>query len=133
MALRFLFRLGHQAKRRRVRGFLFDPSSNQLTILGTLGGGYSHALGINEAGQVVGVSITGSGSYHALITGSNGQGMTDLGTLGGRDSRAHGINDAGQVVGYVTGTFIPEPASYVTMLIGLGLIAFVVRRMPGVQ
>ena len=42
-----------------------------------------YALGINDAGQVVGSSITAAGAQHAFITGPNGVGMTDLGTLGG--------------------------------------------------
>ena len=51
----------------------------KLTYLGTLGGTYSWATGINAAGQVAGYSDTaGNGSHHAFITGPNGVGMTDL-------------------------------------------------------
>ena len=51
--------------------------------LGTLGGDYSDAYGINDAGQVVGWSYTAEGFGHAFITAADGMGMRDLGTLGG--------------------------------------------------
>jgi probable HAF family extracellular repeat protein len=68
--------------------------------LGTLGGSYSGARGINRGGQVVGYSETAAGRVHAFLW-VNGA-MTDLGTLGGSSSYAYGINDNGQVVGYST-------------------------------
>ena len=49
--------------------------------LGTLGGGVSHAHGINDAGQVVGYAYTAEGFKHAFITGPDGAGMTDLNSL----------------------------------------------------
>ena len=52
-----------------------------MTDLGTLGGSYSIAHGINDAGQVVGYSATATGDQHAFITGPNGVGMTDLNLL----------------------------------------------------
>ncbi|WP_434130469.1 hypothetical protein [Methylocaldum sp. GT1BB] len=66
-----------------------------ITDLGTLGGTYSHTIGINDAGRVAGGSETASEEGHAFVTVDGV--MTDLGTLGGRDSRAEGINDAGQI------------------------------------
>jgi probable HAF family extracellular repeat protein len=76
--------------------YLVDLNSKTATDIGTLGGSYSVAQGINDAGQVVGRS-----GDHAFITGPDGMGMRDLGTLGGdySYSEASGINDAGQVVG----------------------------------
>ena len=72
--------------------------------LGSLGGSYTYAYGVNNSGQVVGESGTLSGSGHAFLYG--GGMMTDLGTLGGSfSSAAQAINNSGQVVGYCYGLF----------------------------
>lgn len=63
-------------------------------------GGYAVAFGINEAGQVVGVSETASGDQHAVLW--DGGNAIDLGTLGHPHSIARDINEAGQVVGVST-------------------------------
>ncbi len=65
-----------------------------MTDLGTLGGTSSFAIGLNDAGQVIGHSTTAAGASHAFITGPDGVGLTDLGTLGEAS-----INGAGQVAG----------------------------------
>src|SRR5690242_12965143 len=50
--------------------------------LGTLGGSFSLAGGMNEEGSVVGFStVAGNGAVHAFLWRSGE--MTDLGTLGG--------------------------------------------------
>jgi probable HAF family extracellular repeat protein len=64
--------------------------------LGVLGGSFSYAYGINQLGQVVGMSDTGTGFEHAFLY-ANGK-MTDLGTLNG-NSRGLGVNLSGEVVG----------------------------------
>lgn len=86
-----------------------------VRLLGTLGGGSSGANGINDAGQVVGDSLTNNGELHAFITGPNGVGMTDLNSVvnlpeGSVLSRATGINNSGQVIAISP---IPEPETYV--------------------
>jgi probable HAF family extracellular repeat protein len=68
-----------------------------ITDLGTLGGGYSGAYGINYKGQVVGDSDGRAFLY-------SGGTLQDLATLlGGNLSIARGVNNKGQVVG-VTST-----------------------------
>jgi probable HAF family extracellular repeat protein len=73
-----------------------------LTELGTLGGQFSGANGINEQGQVVGQSTIIGGASHAFFW-SGGE-MSDLGVPGGYlASGATGINSNGQIVGYANG------------------------------
>jgi len=74
------------------------PPRYEVIDLETLGGSYSRAYGINEAGQVVGYAETADGEQHAFLWDRN-IGMIDLGTLGGNKSSAFGINNFGQVVG----------------------------------
>jgi probable HAF family extracellular repeat protein len=73
--------------------------SYSITDLGTLGGNFSSASGINISGQVVGNSSTAAGDTHAYIY-NDGTGMVDLGTLGGNFSGGAGINNFGQAVGF---------------------------------
>jgi len=77
----------------------FVNSNGTMTDLGTLGGvgGFSVAKAVNDAGTIIGDSITAGGAPHAFIY-SNGV-MTDMGTLGGTMAYAHGINSSGTIVG----------------------------------
>jgi probable HAF family extracellular repeat protein len=69
-----------------------------LTDLGTLGGRYSVAVGVNANGQVVGTSTTRAGKRHVFLW-EKGR-MRDIGLIGvPRDFLASGplINDRGEV------------------------------------
>ena len=74
-----------------------------MVDLGTLGGQYAQAWGINDSGFVTGNSQTKSdvGATHAFIW-HKGTGMLDLGTLAGDFSYGTFINANNHVVGYST-------------------------------
>ena len=91
----------------RTRAFVFDREAS--TVLGTLGGRDSMALGINNAGQVVGWSHTAgptpgtSGPEHAFIF-QNGI-IEDIGTkTTSNGTWASNINESGQVSGWARGS-----------------------------
>ena len=72
-------------------------STYSITDLGSLGGGRTSPMGINNRGAVVGFSATLDGLTRAfLYTGGS---LVDLGTLGGDDSFAYRISDNGLIVG----------------------------------
>jgi probable HAF family extracellular repeat protein len=74
-------------------------TNGNYQALGTLGGKESYGASINNAGTVVGGSLTASGELHAFRA-SKGK-IQDLGTLGsGGWSTALGINESGAVTGY---------------------------------
>lgn len=87
------------------------PIRYKLTDLGTLGGTFSQAFGVNDKGWVVGFSTTeGDLGLHAFLWRDGV--MIDLGTLAGSDplpySMALSINNRGEIVGF-SETSIADP------------------------
>ncbi len=117
--------------------FITGPNGTDMRDLGALGGNYSGALAINNAGQAVGFSGIGHPVYpggpdieHAFITGPNGAGMMDLNLLvdlpeGIILTNARDINNNGQVI---AAGMVPEPESYALLLTGLALVGFIAWR-----
>ncbi len=69
------------------------PAGGQAVDLGTLGGSFSSAYGLNRAGQVVGASATANNSAIHAVLWRDGN-MLDLGP-----GYANQINDSGHIVG----------------------------------
>src|SRR5216684_2753355 len=67
-----------------LHAFFYNGKS--IADLGTLGGDYSFAYGVNSKGQIVGESKNAAGQVNAFLY-TQGK-MSDLGTLGGNGSRA---------------------------------------------
>ncbi|SEK61625.1 PEP-CTERM sorting domain-containing protein [Nitrosovibrio tenuis] len=80
------------------------------TDLGTLGGSYSHAFGINNSGQVVGDSeLPDFRTQHGAVW--NGTIATGLAGPAGYHSEALAINDAGEVAGATFSASAPRHAT----------------------
>jgi probable HAF family extracellular repeat protein len=73
----------------------FVYSNGTITDLGTFGGVYSEARGINSTSQIVGNYVTANGETRAFLRSKGG--TTDI--TSGNFTYARAINDLGQVVG----------------------------------
>ena len=79
-----------------LHAFVWDPKTEEMDDLGTLGGNTSKATKINDSGIIIGTTTLSTGESRAVVW--SGSGMTNLGTLGG-SSYPTDINDASHVVG----------------------------------
>ena len=76
----------------------FSYVHRRMTDLGTLGGAWSEAQGVNNSGAIVGSSLLAGDVVEHPFLYENGK-MIDLPTLGGQNGIAHAINDRGVIVG----------------------------------
>lgn len=92
------------------RGYFFD--GRRVADIGTLGGGSTVALALNDAGQLAGGSITATGNEHAFLWSAGG-GMLDLGVLPDTaNSRAEAVNRHGVVTGFSEGVPSTPPLAF---------------------
>jgi probable HAF family extracellular repeat protein len=131
-----------------LNAFLWTGSS--LTNLGTLGGTASSGYGVNDAGWVVGSSLTTGNTTTDGFLYSNGT-MTDLNSLlpigsGWTITDATAINDAGDILAIgqadgqdwaveltpgqsaISSAAVPEPGAVALVALGLIILSRVGRK-----
>jgi len=124
-------------------------NGTSVTDLGKLiGGTHSYANAINNSGQIAGFTVFESGVTTYRATVWNETTAIDLNSFLDASSvaagwvllQANGINDNGWIVGNASNSLlgissraflltpIPEPETYIMLLVGLTLVGFVARR-----
>src|SRR5206468_8054419 len=96
--------VGASSGRSGVHAWIWTDKEGMRNLGSLSEGEFSMALGINNRGQVVGISAVASGGSHAFIWTADG-GMRDLNDLIPAASgilvvAAVGINDRGQIIAY---------------------------------
>src|SRR5262249_4189056 len=80
------------------QGFLRSLDGNSFTTISVPGAFQTDAVGVNDAGQVVG-SFQDATGRHGFFRGADGS-FTTIDAAGGIDTAAYGIDPAGQIVGW---------------------------------
>jgi len=109
--------VGYDEENDRVRGYVFDIDTAELTWLPGIGGSYSSARRINEHGVAVGDGISTNGTSHPLRWSPPYETAERLPKLGGTGDGwgawAAGNNDRGDVVGsIIRGRLTPDKRDY---------------------
>ncbi|WP_020653165.1 PEP-CTERM sorting domain-containing protein [Massilia niastensis] len=126
-----------------IDGHAFLHADGQMHDLGTLGGAFSAAFDINNHGDIVGWTDVAGHDGRLAFLYSEGEMRTLDSMLYGTSAVSFGmafaINDVGQILASGCGagacasyllTPIPEPAGYLMLGTGLGLILLLRRRQP---
>jgi probable HAF family extracellular repeat protein len=86
-----------------------DTPHYTITDLGTLGGSFTDSIGLNNKGDVTGVSFSPGDTAARGFLWRDGH-LRDVGTLGGPQAAATDINESGQFAGW-SNTAAPAPPS----------------------
>ena len=113
----------------QTNAFLWNPVSGMIN-LGNLGGNYCQASGMNNNGQVVGVSTMLSGPTHGFIWDATDGLIKDLNSFLPNDTpwvleNGYDINDSGEITGFGRNdgeprAFVMIPLDSVQLLLELG-------------
>lgn len=84
-----------------IRGFFWTAEGGMQSIGAPSLHTSSYCLGVNDVGEIVGMAVSQSGSFNAIVwtTPTN---LSLLGSLGGTASQALDINEVGRVAGKST-------------------------------
>ena len=122
-----------------THGFL-DIGGNFTSVdgPGVTSTGQTQILGLNDQGLAVGFyQDTASDTFHGLIFDSVHNTFTTLDPKGSMGTTLNGINDLGDIVGFfvdgantdgLLATRVPEPATWVMMLVGFAGLALAALR-----
>ena len=93
-----------------LRPYFYD--GRRVRDLGTLGGDFGRVTGLNDQGQVTGISRNAAGDIRSFFW-SERRGMIDIGVLPGATATWEpAINNRGEITGYSTGEPRPYPHAF---------------------